>query len=59
MDYDWSCPRCSELVSWIEPSYYSEVLDDNVCYECRDLLGERDVPDGSYQVASDNIRDDA
>jgi hypothetical protein len=59
MDYDWSCPGCNELVSWIESSYYSEELDDNVCYECRDLLGERDVPDGSYQVASDNIRDDA
>ena len=58
-DYDWECPSCGELIFYSDPAYYSASLDDNVCYECHEYRGDTDVPDGSYQVASDNIRDDA
>lgn len=52
MEYDWHCPGCYELMSWIEPGYYSEELDDNVCYECH-RLGEEHESACSDQVEPD------
>lgn len=58
-DYNWHCSGCGLLVFYNDRAYYSEELEDKVCYECHQSLGDSDVPDGTYQVESDWIRDNA